>query len=69
MTPSEKARQLVDHYAVYAVGSDHEERIYNAKAISMLAVADIIDAIHWHKYETPPDDLFWHQVQIEIMAL
>jgi len=69
MTPSEKARQMVDTFALATAGADHAERISNAKGIALLAVAEIIDAIHWHKYETPPDDIFWHAVQIEIMAL
>ena len=69
MTPSEKARELVDTYALATAGADHMERITHAKGIALLAVSDIIDAIHWHPYETPPDDMFWHAVQIEIMAL
>lgn len=60
---------MVDTYALATAGADHAERIMNAKGIALLAVSEIIDAIHWHPYETPPDDLFWHQVQIEIMAL
>ena len=69
MTPSEKARQMVDAYALATAGADHDEQVENAKGIALLAVSEIIDAIHWHQYETPPDYLFWHAVQIEIMAL
>ena len=60
---------MVETYSLATAGSDRIQRITNAKGIALLAVSENIEAIDWHGHETPPDSLFWHAVQIEIMAL
>ena len=64
MTPKEKAQELVDKF-IQTNGN-----AFFAKECALIAVDEIIDAIDWHEYEAPNDQLiFWHKVIKEIEEL
>ena len=64
MTPKEKAQELVDKY-IQTNGN-----AFFAKQCALIAVDEIIDAIDWHEYEVPNDQLkFWFEVKQEIEKL
>ena len=71
MTPKEKAEELVDKYrnTIMSFLSDNMKDM-NAKKCALIAVDEIIDAIDWHEYEVPNDQLkFWLEVKQEIEKL
>ena len=67
MTPKEKAKELYDNfYGLYP----EQDAQFIAKECALIAVDEIIDAIDWHEYEVPNDQLkFWFEVKREIEAL
>ena len=74
MTPKEKAEELVSRYrkeilkGKYRVNGFIVEEI--CQECALIAVDEIIDAIDWHKYEAPNDQLnFWFEVKREIVNL
>ena len=74
MTPKEKAEELVSRYrkeilkGKYRVNGFIVEEI--CQECALIAVDEIIDAIDWHKYEVPNDQLnFWFEVKREIENL
>lgn len=74
MKPSEKAKELVNEMMdmLYDDGSLSFKRILypRAKQCALVAVDQIIDAIDWHKFEVPNDQLtYWHKVKQEIEKL
>ena len=63
MTPNEKAAQLVVDYQLKVKSLDYKEAV----ACAIITVDEIIDAIDWHEYEVPNDQLkFWFEVKREI---
>ena len=68
MTPKEKAEELVHKFIMNVL--DYEGTSINshkAKQSALVAVDEIIDAIDWHEYEVPNDQLkFWFKVKQEI---
>ena len=74
MKPSEKAEELVNEMMdmLYDDGSLSFKRILypRAKQCALVAVDQIIDAIDWHEFEVPNDQLtYWHKVKQEIEKL
>jgi len=71
MTPKEKAEELVDKYYVTIVSFLNDRmKNTNAKQCALIAVDEIVDAIDWHEYEVPNDQLkFWFEVTREIEKL
>lgn len=81
MTPKEKAEELFDKYFFeLQMPSDCEwymqcvdrcgNMVFVAKKYAILAVDEIIDAIDWHKFEVPNDQLnYWFEVKEEINNL
>lgn len=73
MTPKEKAEELVNKYVGLNSGkiSDYSRIEFpTAKQCALIAVDEIIDAIDWHKYEVPNNELkFWFEVKKEIEKL
>lgn len=70
MTPKEKADEIVKK--MYKVQSDSVSDItlYFSKKCALIAVDEIIDAIDWHEYEVPNNQLkFWFEVIKEIEKL
>lgn len=64
MTPKEKAIELVDKF------TQTNGNAFFAKECALIAVDEIIDAIDWHEYEVPNDQLkFWFEVKREIEKL
>lgn len=64
LTPKEKAEELVDKY--YPM-FDSSARLSIAKSCALIAVDEIIEAIDWHYYETPNNEIeYWEQVKHEI---
>lgn len=65
MTPKEKAEELVNRMLKNTLESH-----YYAKQCALITVDEIIDAIDWHEYEVPNDQLkFWFEVIKEIENL
>lgn len=65
MTPKEKAEELIHKYLQV-----YDGRVIQAKQCALIAVDEIIDAIDWHEYEVPNDQLkFWFEVIKEIENL
>lgn len=64
MTPKEKAEELVDKF-IQTNGN-----AFFAKEYALIVFDEIIDAIDWHEYEVPNDQLkFWFEVKQEIEKL
>jgi hypothetical protein len=73
MTPKEKALELVEKFrnVKHTKLSDYSV-IYNptAKVLAKLCVDEILNAIDWHKFEVPNEQLeYWEQVKKEIENL
>jgi len=81
MTPIEKAIEMVDKFyqttpneAWYnpplASTSINYKAWEQAKQCALIAVDEIIEAIHWHEFETPNKELeYWQEVKQEIQKL
>ena len=60
MTPNEKAAQLVVNNQLKVRSLDYKEAVQCA----IVTVDEIIDAIDWHEYEVPNDQLkYWFEVK------
>lgn len=65
MTEKEKAVELYSMYNSFGKLNDSE-----VKECALLSVDEIIDAIDWHQFEVPNDQLkFWFNVKKEIEKL
>ena len=65
MTEKEKAVELYRMYNSFGKLNDSE-----VKECALLSVDEIIDAIDWHQFEVPNDQLkFWFNVKKEIEKL
>jgi len=65
MTPKEKAKELIHKYLQV-----YDGRVIQAKQCALIAVDEIIDAIDWHEYEVPNDQLkFWFEVKEAIVNM
>jgi len=74
MTPKEKAEELVSRYRKEILKGKYRVNGFIVEEISqecaLIAVDEIIDAIDWHKYEVPNDQLnFWFEVKRKIENL
>lgn len=74
MTPKEKAEELVSRYRKEILKGKYRVNGFIVEEISqecaLIAVDEIIDAIDWHKYEVPNDQLnFWFEIKREIENL
>lgn len=66
MTPKEKAKELFDKYQI--AGS--QWYVDTTKKCALIAVDEIIEAIDWHYYETPNNEIeYWEEVKHEIEKL
>lgn len=66
MTPKEKAKELFDKYQI--AGS--QWYVDTTKKYALIAVDEIIEAIDWHYYETPNNEIqYWEEVKQEIEKL
>lgn len=82
MTPKEKAEKLVLQYVNqfihfpyidtgdgHCIGTGYMTH-QSAKQCALIATDEIIDAIDWHKFETPNEQLnYWGEVKQEIEKL
>jgi hypothetical protein len=60
MTPQEKARELIQSFSDAST----------LKQCATIAVNEIIDAIDWHEYDTPNNELnYWLDVRKHINKL
>lgn len=78
MTPKEKAKELVDKFQFETKESELLNRIiigdisvrfsmHMAKKSALIAVEEIIEAIDWHYYETPNNEIqYWEEVKHEL---
>lgn len=65
MTPKEKAKELVDKFST--VGLQQREE---GLECALIAVDEIIQAIDWHQFEVPNDQInYFLQVKQEIEKL
>ena len=68
LPPKEKAQELYDKY--YIVCQEFTEEIQcsiQAKQCAKIAVDEIIEAIDWHYYETPNNEIeYWQEVKHEL---
>jgi hypothetical protein len=77
MTPSEKAKQLVQKFYFSLPNNGGQTGLCNVhqrwdegKICARIAANEIIDAIDWHEYETPNKELnYWLDVRKEIEKL
>ncbi len=70
MTPREKADELVKRMYAVRSNSASDITLYFAKQSALVAVDEILDAIDWHEYEVPNNQLeHWLEVQKEIEKL
>ena len=70
MTEHEKAEDLYQMYYECLWHQDEQSRIQNAKKGALIAVDEIVDAIDWHYYETPNNEIeYWQEVKQEIEKL
>ena len=74
MTPKEKAIELVQRFTKIESFHIHERVVFmplpEAKQCALVAVDEILDAIDWHEYEVPNNQLeYWLEVQKEIEKL
>ena len=74
MTPKEKAEELFDYYYELIFNQESEYWVGDTRKmivkLSIKNVDEIIDAIDWHEYEVPNDQLkFWVEVKKEIEKL
>lgn len=74
MTPKEKAEELVNKqcasFIQYNDNFNKETILRVAKKCALLITDEIIDAIDWHEYEVPNDQLkYWFEVKQEIEKL
>ena len=68
MTPKEKAEELFDYYYELIFNQESEYWVGDTRKmivkLSIKNVDEIIDAIDWHEYEVPNDQLkFWFEVK------
>ena len=60
MKPHEKAKALIERF----------KTAWAAEDLALIAVNEIIEAIDWHYYETPNNEIeYWTQVKQEIEKL
>ena len=68
LPPVEKAQELYDKY--YIVCQEFTEEIQcsiQAKLCAKIAIDEIIEAIDWHYYETPNNEIeYWQEVEHEL---
>ena len=68
LSPKEKAQELYDKY--YIICQEFTEEIQcsiQAKQCALVAVNEIIEAIDWHYYETPNNEIeYWQEVKHEL---
>lgn len=71
MTPKEKAVKLVDIYLDEVINdTDINFPLELPKRLALIAVDEIIEAIDWHYYETPNNEIqYWQEVKHEIEKL
>lgn len=77
MTPREKAGWLIERFyfslpnnGSFTGPSNINDRWEEAKKCALIAVDEIVDAIDWHEYEVPNDQLkFWFEVTRELEKL
>ena len=74
MTPQKKAEELHRKFWTNRDPIGENLRLTtswsSAKQCALIAVDEIIDAIDWHEYEVPNDQLnFWFKVKQEIEKL
>lgn len=72
MTSQEKAIELFNKFYIEVLDRDGTSSMHRveAKQCALIAVDEIIDAIDWHEYEVPNDQLkFWFEVKREIEKL
>ena len=69
MTPKDKAKELVDK--MWNIDERYRSIGFNeAKQCALVAVDEILDAVDWHEFETPNEELnYWNQVKEEINKL
>jgi len=69
MTSKEKAEELFNKMDMI-IYTDQDNWKYQCIRCAIIAVDEIIDAIDWHEYEVPNDQLkFWFEVKQEIEKL
>ncbi len=66
MSPKEKAQELYDKFLRYVPAEEEFEHEY-AKQCALIAVDEIIEAIDWHKFDTPNEEFqYWQNVKQEL---
>lgn len=70
MSAKEKALELIQKYNLVVLDTALGGSNQRVKKCALIAVDEIIDAIDWHEYEVPNDQLkFWFEVIKEIEKL
>jgi hypothetical protein len=72
MTPKEKAKELVDKLARIDGYQDSIDLSTCLDEIeyALIAVDEILQAIDWHKFETPNVEIdFWQEVKNELLKM
>jgi len=68
MTPIEKSKELI---AIYAgnIGTYQNDLVRSlAITCATIAVDEVIEAIDWHEFETPNEQIeYWQQVKAELL--
>ena len=65
MTSEEKAKELVDKFSSVGLQQRNE-----GIACALIAVDEILEAIDWHNFEVPNDEIwYWQEVKQEIEKL
>jgi hypothetical protein len=71
MIPEEKAKEIFDKmYFVDDVMGNYPMCFDTAKKCALIAVDEILQAIDWHKFETPNVEIdFWQEVKNELLKM
>jgi hypothetical protein len=74
MTPKEKAEKLLSEYLIFSPefrnDLEYDYNIESAKTCALIAVDEILEAIDWHEFEYPNEEMkYWIEVKQEIEKL
>ena len=70
MTPKEKAQELIENYTnAYPTYTSNRLNLHQAKRCALIAVNEVIEALHEHHWQNRLIIDYWTQVKQEIEKL
>ena len=67
MTPKEKAKQLIDKYQFVYI--QHYTSMFEVKQCALIAVDELIEALHEHHWQNRLIIDYWNEVKHELEKL